>query len=90
MSLSSTHFIPPSPVSQFKDAATLTAIDAASADFGGEIVPLTVIPTSNITFGQSEFDSVVSSYTAKDDVFSTSFLAGKSITCSHDILSSLT
>lgn len=74
------YFIPPTPVSQLKlerDANTLSLLSKIAASFAGEIIPITVIPTSETVFGQAQFESTFSSYKAKDDVFSESFLTGE-------------
>ncbi|TCD66406.1 hypothetical protein EIP91_001397 [Steccherinum ochraceum] len=73
------YFVPPTPVSQLNisgDAKTLSSLSTTANDFAGEIIPITVIPTSNVSFGQAQFQSTVDSYKASDDVFSESFLAG--------------
>ncbi|TCD63124.1 hypothetical protein EIP91_005996 [Steccherinum ochraceum] len=73
------YFVPPTPVSQLNisgDAKTLSSLSTTANDFAGEIIPITVIPTSNTSFGQAQFQSTVDSYKASDDVFSESFLAG--------------
>ncbi|THH16649.1 hypothetical protein EUX98_g9266, partial [Antrodiella citrinella] len=72
------YFVSPTPVSQLNiggDANVSSALTTTASDFGGEIIPLTVILTSNISFGQSQFEATVNSFKASDDVFSESFLA---------------
>ena len=83
------YFVPPTPVSQLKiggNTRLLSALASTAAEFSGEIIPLTVIPTSDKTFGQAQLEDTVASYEAQDDVFSTSFLKGKrSIPLSREV-----
>ncbi|THH31880.1 hypothetical protein EUX98_g2299 [Antrodiella citrinella] len=73
------YFVSPTPVSQLEIgslANVSSTLTTTASDFAGEIIPLTVILTSNISFGQSQFEATVNSFKASDDVFSESFLAG--------------
>ncbi|KAI0669701.1 amidase signature enzyme [Trametes maxima] len=64
------YFVPPSPVSTLHNAAFL--IQPAS----GDLVPFSVIPTSKSVFDGHALEETVSAWSAKDDVWSETFLTG--------------
>lgn len=57
------------------DASTDMLNRASTA--GADLIPLTVFSDSSSSFTTTVFRSIVSNYTASDDVFNTGFLEGK-------------
>ena len=72
------YFVPPSPVSAVHNTLALSALK------GAELVPFSVIPTSNIVFDEAALQETVNIWSAQDDVWTESFLTGRS----HLIMSS--
>ena len=68
------YFVPPSPVSALHDALALAVAKKSS----GELIPFSVIPTSKTVFDQNALQATIDTWSAKDDVWSESFLAGMS------------
>lgn len=59
-------------------SATADMLTAASRGTGIDLIPLTVMVDSSSQFTTDVFRSLVSNYTASDDVFNTGFLQGLS------------
>ena len=70
------YFVPASPVSSL-DIHALTTVKKSS----GELVPLSVIPTSEVVFNAATLQAVVKDWSVKDDVWSEAFLAGMPFDC---------
>ena len=66
------YYVPAKPVTTFSLRPEQLKSAAAVAD----LMPLTAIETSRLTFTQKDLDETVANFTAKDDVFQPGFLQG--------------
>ena len=67
------YYIPAAPVATVHISPN--QLNAGSSAAG--LVPLTVVETTSLTFSQSDLETVISNYSASDDVFQTGFLQGR-------------
>lgn len=73
------YFVPPTPVSALHDALALSAVKGSSGDT--ELIPFSLIPTGKFVFDEAALLETIESWSAKDDVWSESFITGRLTLC---------